>query len=143
VLEAIRASSIHLSITSTSTVRHGGLSTSTTKSQNEIMHRILHPSAFEEFLIDVRRRLLIGLAIGEASPEFQRLIFLTFDREDRRAVEVRFAGHGCPSVRLVPGGIEQDRLFDHTRFWGSKESDRQTARGVQGLVWAFSRSAIA
>ena len=35
VIEAIRASAIHLSITSTSTVRQGGLSTSTTKSQNE------------------------------------------------------------------------------------------------------------
>ena len=35
LIEAIRASAIHLSITSTSTVRHGGLSTSTTKSQNE------------------------------------------------------------------------------------------------------------
>ncbi|RLS71878.1 MAG: hypothetical protein DWH99_07250 [Planctomycetota bacterium] len=74
VIEAIRASSIHLSITSTSTVRHGGLSTSTTKSMDKIMHRILHPSAFEEFLIDVRRWLLIRLAIGEARPEFQRLV---------------------------------------------------------------------
>ena len=71
VIEAIQASAILLSITSTSTVRHGGLSTSTTKSQNEIMHRILHPGAFEEFLIDVHRRILIGLAIGEARPEFQ------------------------------------------------------------------------
>jgi hypothetical protein len=32
VIEAIRANAILLSITSTSTVRHGGLSTSTTKS---------------------------------------------------------------------------------------------------------------
>ncbi len=71
VLEAIRASAILLSIASTSTVRHGGLSTSTTKSMDKIMHRILHPGAFEEFLVDVHRRILIGSAIGEARPEFQ------------------------------------------------------------------------
>ncbi len=71
VLEAIRASAILLSITSTNTVRHGGLSTSTTKSMDKIMHRLLHPSAFEEFLVDVHRRILIGSAICEARPEFQ------------------------------------------------------------------------
>ncbi len=71
MLEAIRASAIHLSITSTSTVRQGGLSTSTTKIMYKIMHRILHPGAFEEFLVDVHRRILIGLAFGEARPEFQ------------------------------------------------------------------------
>ncbi|MCY3006634.1 MAG: hypothetical protein NTV29_11770 [Planctomycetota bacterium] len=41
------SSEYNSSITSTSTVRRGGLSTSTTKSQNKTMHRSVRPTALE------------------------------------------------------------------------------------------------
>ncbi|RLS72848.1 MAG: hypothetical protein DWH99_05020, partial [Planctomycetota bacterium] len=45
------------SITSTSTVRRGGLSTSTTNSQNQALHRSLR-----SFIFDLRQSQLRGLA---------------------------------------------------------------------------------
>ncbi len=47
VIEAIRASAILLSITSTTTVRHGGLSTSTRKSLDQTMHRSAQSAALK------------------------------------------------------------------------------------------------